>query len=92
MTLETFSKNTMLDYLLVSVRCSLCLKVKVHEVGSDMHRVSTLCTISFVIVMWTCWNDLGLNLYVVPPMSYVVAISEDSLVRSYKKRSEVHCH
>jgi len=33
------------------------------------------------LVMQTCWNDLGLNLYVVPPMSHMVAISEDSLVR-----------
>jgi len=35
--------------------------------------------------MQTCWNDLGLNLYIVPPMSHVVTILEDGLVRSYKK-------
>ena len=40
------------------------------------------------LVMQTCWNNLGLNLCVVPPMSYVVTISEDNLVRSYKERSK----
>ena len=39
-------------------------------------------------VMQTCQNDLGLNLYVVPPTSCIVTISEDGLVRSYKKRSK----
>jgi len=33
------------------------------------------------LVMQTCWNNLGLNLYVVPSMSCVVTISEDGLVR-----------
>jgi len=42
--------------------------------------------------MQTCWNDLSLNLCIVSPMSCIVAISENSLVRSYKKRSKVHCH
>ena len=37
------------------------------------------------LVMQTCWNNLGLNLCIVPPMSCIVAILEDSLVRSYKK-------
>ena len=40
------------------------------------------------LVMWICWNDLGLNLCVVPPMSYVATISENGLVRSYKERSK----
>jgi len=31
--------------------------------------------------MWTCWNDLSLNLCVVPPMSYMVTILENSLIR-----------
>ena len=43
------------------------------------------------LVMQTCWNDLSLNLYVVPPMSHMVAIPEDGLVRSYK-RSKVYCY
>jgi len=43
-------------------------------------------------VMQTCQNDLGLNLYVVPPTSYVVTISEIGLVRSYKKRGKAHHH
>ena len=43
-------------------------------------------------VMWTCQNDLGLNLCVVPPTSHVVAISEISLVRSYKEKSKVRHH
>ena len=41
--------------------------------------------------MWTCQNDLGLNLCVVPPISCMVAISKDGLIRSYKKRKEVKC-
>ena len=40
------------------------------------------------LVMRTCQNDLGLNLCVVPPMSHVVTISENGLVRSYKERSK----
>ena len=39
--------------------------------------------------MQTCQNDLGLNLCVVPPTSYMVAISEIDLVKSYKERSKV---
>ena len=39
-------------------------------------------------VMQTCQNNLGLNLCVVPPMSCMVTISEDSLARSYKERSK----
>ena len=42
--------------------------------------------------MQTCWNDLGLDLCVVPPTSHVVIISENSLVRSYKERSKAHHH
>ena len=72
------------------VRCSLYLKVKICEVGLDMHRVQKLHAISSV--MWTCQNNLDLNLYIVPPTSCVVAISEDGLVKSYKERNKVHCH
>jgi len=42
-------------------------------------------------VMWTCQNDLGLNLCVVPPTSHMVTISEIGLVRSYKEGSKA-CH
>ena len=38
--------------------------------------------------MQTYWNNLGLNLCIVPPTSYVVTISENGLVRSYKERSK----
>ena len=74
----------------ILVRHSSYLKVEVHRVGLDMHRVQKLHAMSSV--MWTCQNNLGLNLCVVPPTSHVVAISENSLVRSYKERSKVHCH
>ena len=40
------------------------------------------------LMIQTCQNNLGLNLCIIPPMSYVVTISEDGLVRSYKKRSK----
>jgi len=43
------------------------------------------------LVMWTCQNDLGLNLCIVPPTSCVVAISEIGLVRSCKERGKA-CH
>ena len=72
------------------VRCSLHLKVKVHKVGLDIHRVQKLHTMSLVIQ--TCWNDLGLNLCIVPSTSHMVTISEDGLVRSYKERSKAHRH
>ena len=42
--------------------------------------------------MQTCLNDLGLNLCVMPSMSHVVTISEDSLVRSYKESSKAYHH
>jgi len=35
-------------------------------------------------------NDFGLNWCIMPPMSYIVVISEDGLIRSYKERSEVY--
>jgi len=35
--------------------------------------------------MWTCWNDLGLNLCIVSSTSCMVAISENGLVRSCKE-------
>jgi len=44
------------------------------------------------IVMQTCWNKLGLNLCVVPPIGHMVTISENSLVKSYEMRSKACCH
>jgi len=35
--------------------------------------------------MWTCQNDLGLNLCVELLIDYIIAISENSLIRSYKR-------
>ena len=66
-----------------TVRHGSHLKVKVHRVGSDMHRVQKLHIIS--LVMWTCQNGLGLNLCVVSPISHIVAISENGLVRSIRR-------
>jgi len=43
-------------------------------------------------VIKTCQNDFGLNLCIVPLMSLIVIISENGLVRSYKKRSKVCYH
>jgi len=73
-----------------SIKCSSHLKAKACGVNLEMCRVWKLYAMSLVIQ--TCWNDFGLNLCVVPPMSYIVAISKDGLVRSYKERSKVHCH
>jgi len=38
--------------------------------------------------MQTCQNDLGLNLCIIPLTSYMVTISENSLVRSCKERGK----
>ena len=43
-------------------------------------------------VMWTCQNDLGLNLCVVPPTSHMVTVSGIGLVRSCKERGKAHHH
>ena len=42
-------------------------------------------------VMWTCQNDLGLNLYVMSPTSRMVVILENGLVRSCKEKGKA-CH
>ena len=42
--------------------------------------------------MQTCWNNLGLNLYIMPSISHMVTISKNSFIRSYKKRSKAHCY
>jgi len=49
-------------------------------------------TSAMSLVMQTCQNDLGLNLYVVPPTRHVVAISEIGFVRSYKERGKARHH
>jgi len=67
----------------VIVKCGSHLKAKAYGVSLEICKVWKLYAMS--LVMWTCWNDLGLNLCVMPPMSHVVAILENSLVRSYKK-------
>jgi len=67
------------------VRHSSYLKVKVCRVILDMHRAQKLHVMS--LVMWTCQNDLGLNLCVVPLTSHMVTISENGFVRSCKERS-----
>jgi len=55
-----------------------------------MYRVWKLHVMSLVIQ--TCWNNLGLNLCVMPPTSSVVAISDNDLIKSYKKKSKVYHH
>ena len=44
------------------------------------------------LVIQTYQNDFGFNLCVVPPTNHMVAISENGLVRSYKKRSKACFH
>ena len=41
-------------------------------------------------VMQTCWNNLGLNLCIMPSTSHMITISENGLVRSYKEREIKH--
>jgi len=61
------------------VRHSSHLKAKACGISLEMCRVRKLHAISLVIQ--TCWSNLDLNLYVVPPMICIFTISEDSLVR-----------
>jgi len=58
---------------------------------SWLGHVQSIETPAMSSVMWTCQNNLGLNLCVVPPTSCMVAISEIGLVRSYKERGKA-CH
>jgi len=59
---------------------------------SWLRYVQSLETPAMSSVIWTCQNDLGLNLCVVPPTSCVVTISEIGLVRSYKEGSKARHH
>jgi len=86
---ENKKKLSLLSAIL-TIRCSSHLKVKVHRFGLNIHRMKKLYVMS--LVMWTCWNNLSLNLYVVPPISHMVIISENGLVRSYKERSKAYCY
>ena len=62
------------------------------EGESPWSHAQSVETPAMSLVMWTCQNDLGLNLCVVPSTSYVVVISENGLVRSCKERSKAHRH
>ena len=55
------------------VRYSSHLKMEVHGAGK-LHAISS--------VMQTCQNNLGFNLYIMPPISCVITILKNSLVRS----------
>jgi len=59
---------------------------------SWLRYVQSLETPAMSSVIWTCQNDLGLNLCVVPPTSCMVTISEIGLVRSYKEGNKAHHH
>ena len=56
------------------------LTLEDESLRSWLGHVQSLETPAMSSVMWTCQKDLGLNLYVVPPTSCVVAISEIGLV------------
>ena len=59
---------------------------------SWLGHVQSVETPAMSLVMQTCQNNLGLNLYIVPPISCMAAISENGLVRSCKERVKVHHH
>jgi len=59
---------------------------------SWLRHAQSVETPAMSLVMWTCQNNLGLNLCVVPSTSCMVAISEIGLVRSYKERSKAYHH
>ena len=59
---------------------------------SWLGHAQSIETSAMSLVMWTCQNDLGLNLCVVPPTSHMVTILENSLVRSCKERGKVCCY
>ena len=85
---QRFEKNTTKSSTIF--RCGLYLKAKACRISLEMCRVWKLHAMS--LVMWTCQNDLGLNLCVASLISHMITISENSLIRSYKERSKVHCH
>ena len=85
---QRFKENIIKSSIII--RYGSHLKAKSHRISLEMYRVWKLHTMS--LVMWTYQNDLSLNLCIMPFMSYMVIISENSLVRSYKKKSRAHCY
>ena len=67
------------------------LALEDESLWSWLRHAQSLETPAMSSVMQTCQNNLGLNLYIMPPTSHMVAISEIGLVRSYKEGSKV-CH
>ena len=57
------------------------LALEDESLWSWLGHAQSLETPAMSSVIWTCQNDLGLNLCVVPPTSRMVAISENSLIR-----------
>ena len=107
MLLPTFNSCGFLLFLsncfFMAVRCSLYLKMKVCRVGLDIYRVQKLYVTS--LVMWTCWNDLGLNLYMLQQLlvtqgqmisqlaklSNGLSSNEWGITRELDKKPSLHC-
>jgi len=68
------------------------LTLEDESLQSWLGHAQSLETPAMSLVMRTCQNDLGLNLYVVPPTSCMVAILEIGVVRSYKEGSKARHH
>ena len=68
------------------------LTLEDESLRSWLGHTQSVETPAMSLVMRTCQNDLGLNLCVVPPTSYVVTISEFGLVRSYKEGGKARHH
>ena len=91
---KTVNQHIILLNILSDIQC-LCqvwFALEDESPQSWLRHTQSVETPAMSLVMWTCQNNLGLNLCVVPPTSHVVAISEIGLVRSYKERSKARHH
>ena len=72
--------------------CQAQFTLEGKSLWSWLRHAQSVETPAISSVMQTCQNDLGLNLYVVPPTSHMITISENGLVRSYKERGKARCY
>jgi len=77
-----FSQNFNTQTLLMSV-VNPAIKYSPHLKGKSPKKIQSLIVWELIKVQWRFGlsNNLGLNLYVVPPTSYMITILEESLGR-----------
>ena len=88
-TKKSFSTNLM---KLIYQSCQAQFVLEGKSSWSWLGHAQSVETPAMSLVMQTCQNDLGLNLCVVPPTSWMVTISENGLIRSCKERDKARHH